>query len=98
MSHEYKSALMLLPRLPAPTRHVRRREKGQCHRRGQFFLTVQSAACSELLTAWERDRPEENTSYCDPDKDSTERQVAGSQTSAVGLTPLNPTGSDRKEA
>jgi hypothetical protein len=41
-------------------RRVRRQEKGQCRRRGQFYLTVQSAAGSELLTARERDRPEEN--------------------------------------
>src|SRR5882724_7536944 len=63
MSHEYKSALMLLPRLPAPTRHVSHPEKGQHHHKGQFFLTVQSSACSELLTAREGDKPEENASY-----------------------------------
>src|SRR6266487_3708001 len=70
---------MLLRRLTAPTRHVRHPEKGQCHRRGQFFPTVQSVACSELLTVRERDRPEENASCCDPDKDATEWQVGESK-------------------
>src|SRR6266496_5830337 len=83
MFHEYESALMLLRRLTAPTRHVRHPEKGQCHRRGQFFPTVQSVACSELLTVRERDRPEENASCCDPDKDATEWQVGESQRLAV---------------
>src|SRR6266487_2097793 len=83
MFHEYESALMLLQRWTAPTRHVRHPEKEQYHRKGQFFLTVQSAACSELLAAREKDKPEKNASSCDPDKDATERQVAGSQRSAA---------------
>src|SRR5206468_45840 len=75
MFHECESGLLSLLRLTAPTRHVRHPAKGQCHRRGQFYPTVQSAACSELLTPSERDRPEENASCCDPDKGPRERQV-----------------------
>src|SRR6266404_1423926 len=86
MFHEYESALMLLQRLIAPTRHVRHPEKGRYHRRGQFYPTVRSAACSELLTVRGRDRPEENASCCDPDKDATERQVAGGQRSGRRLS------------
>src|SRR6266496_1197266 len=79
MFHEYESALMLLRRWTAPTRHVRHPESGQCHRRGQFYPTVQSAARSELLTVRERDRPGENASCCDPDKDATKWQVGESK-------------------
>src|SRR5438876_11474550 len=81
MFHEYRSALILLTRWTAPTRRVCHREKGQRRRRGRFYPTVQSVACSELLTPSERNRPVKNTSCCDPDKDTTERQVAGSQNS-----------------
>src|SRR5437762_2853111 len=74
MFHEYESAWMLLQRWTAPTRHVRHPKKGQYHRRGQSYPTVPSTACSELLTARERDRPGENASCCDPDKGPTQRQ------------------------
>src|SRR6266436_1114494 len=97
MFHEYESVLMLLPRWTAPTRRVRHPEKGRYHRRGQFYPTVRSAACSELLTVRGRDRPEENASCCDPDKGATERQVPRSQRSAVRYTPLSPAGSSRKK-
>src|SRR6266480_7021333 len=74
MFHEYESAWMLLQRWTAPTRHVRHPKKGQYHRRGQSYPTVPSTACSELLTARDRDRPGENASCCDPDKGPTQRQ------------------------
>src|SRR5204862_851305 len=97
MFYEYRSALMLLTRWTAPTRRVCHREKGQRRRRGRFCPTVQSAACSELLTPSERNRPEKNTSCCDPDKDPSERQVAGSQRPEIGSTPLSSADCDRKE-
>ncbi|HSS98730.1 MAG TPA: hypothetical protein VLK33_16965 [Terriglobales bacterium] len=41
----------------------------------QFYLAVQSTgAWFELLTSWEKDRPEEDASYRDPDKGQTVRQ------------------------
>src|SRR5437667_10888594 len=75
MFHECRCALMLSRPWIAPMRHVCRREKEQCRRTAQFYPTVQSAAArSELLTPSERDRPEEDASFCDPDKGPTERQ------------------------
>src|SRR4029453_9163143 len=68
-------ALMLMQRWIAPTRHVCRREKEQRRRKGQFYLTVRSAAAwSGLLTSLEKDRPEEDASCCDSDKALRERQ------------------------
>src|SRR5260370_31255963 len=84
MFHECRSALMLLTRWTAPTRRVCHRETGQYRRTGQFYIIDRSAACSQLLTASETDRPEKNASWCDPDKGPTERQVAGSQRSEIG--------------
>src|SRR5438105_12952184 len=60
-------------------RHARHPEKEQRRRRGRFYPIAQSAAWSELLTAPERDRREENASCCDPDKGPTERQGVRSQ-------------------
>src|SRR5438874_12894099 len=97
MFHEYRSALILLPRWTGPTRRVCHREKGQRRRRGRFCPTVQSAACSELLTPSERNRPEKNPSCCDPDKDQSERQVAGINGPEIGSTPLRAADCDRKE-
>src|SRR5437867_8091952 len=89
MFHEHKSALTLLRQLTAPMRHVHRREKEQCRRKGQFCLTVQSVvAWSELLTSSEKARPEEHASCCDPDKGETARQ--GSVWRAFGAKKPTP--------
>src|SRR5437867_655135 len=91
MFHEHKSALTLLRQLTAPMRHVHRREKEQCRRKGQFCLTVQSVvAWSELLTSSEKARPEEHASCCDPDKGETARQ--GSELARFRGKKTNTTG------
>lgn len=75
---------MWLRQLTAPMRQVCHPEKEQCHRKGQFSPTVQSAAAwSELLTPSERNRPEQNASSCDPDKGQTEEQGDSNQKSEV---------------
>src|SRR6266481_4159668 len=94
MFHKYASALMLSPRWTAPTRHVSHPEKGQHHHKGQSFLTVQSSACSELLTAREGDKPEENASYpiLTKARPSGKAQGAGDQRSgrrlSIRLVPI----------
>src|SRR5439155_24328825 len=82
---------MSLRRSIAPMRHVHRREKEQCRRKGQFCLTVQSVvAWSELLTSSEKARPEEHASCCDPDKGETARQ--GSELARFRGKETNTTG------
>ena len=67
---------MSLRRLTAPMRRVCHLEKEQHPRTEQFYPIVQLvAAWSELSMSSEEDKPEEDASSCDPDKESTERQV-----------------------
>src|SRR5437660_9389969 len=75
MFHEYRSALMLLPRWTAPTRRVCYRGKAKYRHKARSYPTVQSTACSELLTAPGKDKPEKNASWGNPDKDPTAQQA-----------------------
>src|SRR5207253_5821584 len=66
-----RPALMLMRRSTAPMRHGRHQKKAQCRRKEQFCLTVQStAARSELLMPWGKDRSRQHASCCDSDKGS----------------------------
>src|SRR5438552_205132 len=86
---ERKFASRSLRRWIAPTRHVFHREKAQYRRRGQFFPTVQSAACSELLAPPVREKPEKIASCRDRDKRPVERQ-GNRRSGDKGLTFVPP--------
>src|SRR6266566_10014857 len=68
MYREGKSASRSLRRWTAPRRRVCHRGKEQYRHKAQSYPTVPSTACSELLTASGKDRPEKNASWRNPDK------------------------------
>src|SRR5438477_3208832 len=74
MCRERKSAARLLRRWTAPRRRVCHRAKERYRHKARSYPTVQSAACSELLAASGKDRPEENASCGNPDKGQIGRQ------------------------
>src|SRR6266404_9766577 len=77
MCRERKSASKSLRRWTAPRRRACHRGKELYRHKAQSYPTVQSTACSELLTASGKERPEKNASCCDPDKDPTGQQARG---------------------
>src|ERR1700674_3288951 len=68
------SASMSWRRSTAPRRRVRHRGKERDRHKARSYLTVQSVACSELLAAPGKDRPEKNASSGNPDKDPPGQQ------------------------